>query len=400
VRNKLRRMWLPFAVSMFVMLAVVYVASAQGSCPPGCTCHYVDNQFIVECSGNATSVPSTSAPTQEPGNTPEPKDTREPRETPPPNSTDVPPTSDGNGTQFYPLYCVPLGNGDFGMTCPKNMYDILSACMPKAGCWIVRISCAGGCTTPAPPTQTIRPIPCADVNFGGGGIQCTIGWDRRVSAKIPGVPVGYTPFPRGIVYDPMQFYLAPLVTQSWKCSDELDGWDPIAWGPSGDYRKLVFCLRWRQVKSPEPEQDPAPGWAEWFWDERAWGDPKGELSLKREASHTYVTSSADKLTNGLGNRPSYQVRVRTYWIVEWKENWERRETTCVFTGNPNDVCDGQPSARKTTEWVPEGRAGTGDLREYGGAHFWAESSRIKTPWGVEMDVLPVPVIEVQGVIEK
>ncbi len=398
--SSLRRFGISFLTGFLVWLAVIYAASAQGNCPPGCTCHYVDNQFIVDCGGKATTVPPTGEPTDSPGATDEPGETREPRETPR-NETPVPQPTNSNGLQFYDLHCVPLGAGDFGLACPKNMYDIRSACGTNLGCWIVYVKCADGCLTPTPrPSTRIGPLPCADVSVGQGGIQCTVAWDTRVSARIPPVPVGYLPFPRGIVYDAMQFNLPPLIVQGWQCnSPSIDGWDPLAWAPSSNYRKLVFCLRWRQVKHPEPEIDPAPAWAEWRWDERPWGNPKGELSFKRETNHTYVTSSAEKPTNGLGERPSYQVQVRTYWVVEWKENWERREEYCV-DGNAGDVCNGQIGMRKETRWIPEGRGSVTDLRAYGNANFWASSTRIKTPWGADMNVLPVPVIEVQGVIEK
>lgn len=398
---KFRRLSIPPLSAFFLLLIFVYAAMAQGNCPPGCSCYYVDNQFIVECEGNATSVPPPAEPTDSPGATTEPGETREPRNTPLPNQTPLPPPTNSNGTQFYDLNCVPLGAGDFGLACPRNMYNIRSACASNLGCWIVYVRCAEGCITPTPsPSGNIGSLPCADVDFGQGGIQCTIGWDRRVSARIPPVPVGYLPFPRGIVYDPMQFNLPPLVVQGWQCSNPpLDGWDPIGWAPSENYRKLIFCLRWRQVKHPDPIQDPSPAWAEWTWDERPWGQPKGALSFERETNHTYVTSSAEKPENGLGERPSYQVQARTYWVVEWKENWDRREEYCV-SGNANDTCKGQAGQRKQVRWVPEARAGVTDLREYGNGNFWASSTRIRTPWGAEMNVLPVPVIEVQGVIEK
>lgn len=382
--------------SCLIVLFGAPPADAQGNCPPGCECHRVDNQFIIECSGNATSVPPTAAPTDNPGNnqTPEPRDT--PNLTPQPTSQATP-----GGGNYLTMYCHPLPAGSYGLNCPGNLYDVVYACGPGFSfCWFVSVNCAACVTPTAAPPGTVGELPCADVNFSQNSIQCTIGWDRRVSARVPPVPVTYSPYPRGVVYDPMQFTLPALIVQGWQCSSPLDGWDPIAWAPADGFRKLTFCLRWKQVKYPQPEQDPAPAWAEWYWDERAWGEPKSDLSRRREAQHAYVTSSAEKPTNGVDARPSYQVRVRTFWVVEWNETWERETTKCVYTGNPDDVCNGQPSARKETRWVPEGRDGTVDLRFYGSPHFYTDSTLVETPWGARLQVLPVPVIEVQGVIEK
>lgn len=384
----------PLLAAFLITLLLVATARAQGgNCPPSCECYRVDNQFIVDCKGGSTSVPPTQAATDGPGPTSEPHET--------PNGTPQPTAQNTPSGNYLTSYCYALPPGSYGMSCPGNLYDIVYACGPGYSfCWYVSVTCASCIAPTAMPTRNVNPLPCADVDFSQGGIQCTIGWDRRVSAKIPPVPVSYAPFPRGIVYDPMQFTLPPLITQSWQCSDPLDGWDPLAWAPSDGYRQLVFCLRWRQIKHPEPSIDPAPGWAEWYWDERAWGNPKSDLSQTREAAHMYVTSSAEKPTNGMNSLPSYQVRVRTFWVVEWKENWERRIEECVFTGNPSDVCKGQPSSRVDVSWVAEGRAGTVDLRYYGSPHFWTDSTLIQTPWGEKKNVLPVPVIEVQGVIKK
>ncbi len=376
---------------LVTLLVVVSSVSAKGEeCPPGCKCHKVDNQFIIECSGKATSVPPTPQSTEQPG----PTRTSHPGETPTTQAT--PP---GN---YLISSCALLPPGSYGMTCPNNLYDLVYACAPGYSfCWFVSASCAAGCATTTPqPSPTTNQLPCADVNFTQNGIQCTVGWSTEVSAKIPPVGVGYTPFPRGIVYDAMHFTIAALVTQDWQCSDTVDGWDPLNWAPSPDYRNLIFCVRWRQVKNPDPNQDPAPGWVEWIWDERPWGSPPATLAQQQTVDHTYVTSSAEKATNGLGNRPAYQVQAHTFWVVDWKENWEHAIHNCVYTGNPQDTCSGQSGYAQTTEWVPASRKGTADLRAYGSPHFWADSTLIRTPWGAQMNVLPVPVIEVQGVIEQ
>lgn len=392
--NKKLVLGVPLLAAFMILLLTAATARAQGgNCPPGCECYRVDNQFIIECSGNSTSVPPPPGETEQPGPTDEPGD--------PPDSTPEPTAQSTPAGNYLISDCQVLPPGSYGMNCPGNLYDIVYACGPGYSfCWYVSVTCASCIVPTAPPTTNVNPLPCADVDFSQGDIQCTIGWDRRVSAKIPPVPVSYTPFPRGIVYDPLQFTLPPLITQAWQCSEPLDGWDPLGWAPSADYRHLVFCLRWRQVKHPEPVQDPAPEWAEWYWDERAWGNPKSDLSQTNTATHIYVTSSAEKPSNGLNSLPSYQSLVRTFWVVEWKENWERRIERCVHTGNPSDMCNGRSEEIKEVIWIPEGRDGIADLRYYDSPHFWSDSTLIQTPWGETMNVLPVPVIEVQGVIKK
>ncbi len=296
--------------------------------------------------------------------------------------------------------CALLPAGSYGLNCPGNLYDVVYACAPDFSfCWFVSASCAACAATP-PPTPSTSQLPCADVNFTQTGIQCTVAWSTEVSATIPPVSASYKPFPRGIVYDPMHFTLGNLVTQDWQCSPAIDGWDPINWVPSPDYRNLVFCLRWREVKNPEPAQDPAPGWVYWIWDERPWGAPPSTLSQLPAADHTYVTSSAEKPANGVGNLPAYQVQVHTFWVVDWKETWEHAIHSCFYTGNSQDVCQGQTGYAQDTEWNRGGRNGTADLRAYGNPHFWADSTLIRMSWGAELDVLPVPVIEVQGVIQN
>jgi hypothetical protein len=227
-------------------------------------------------------------------------------------------------------------------------------------------------------------------------------WSRYVEARIPPLPVAYLPYPRGIVYDRMQFSVGALITQAWNCSDPVDAWSPSPWAYDEDYRNLVLCLRWRQVKNPEPASDPAPGWIRWVWDERAWGDPKETVSRVGSAEHTYVTSSAQKPENGPnGNLPSYQVQVHSYWVVDWRMTWEKRFRwyTCE-AGNAGDSCDGVGGRRAVIHerWDPGSDAGTADLRGYGQPHFYADSTKIILPDGRTTRILPVPVIEVQGVI--
>ena len=135
----------------------------------------------------------------------------------------------------------------------------------------------------------------------------------------------------------------------------------------------------------------------WIWDERSWNGPASTLSQEQEANHTYITSSAQKPLNGIGSLPGYQVEAHTWWIAEWKMSWEHAQ--CV-AAQPTDTCDGQTSYRKV--WNGDGQAGTVDLRQppINNSTFYAESTLVRVPDGRVMNVLPVPVIEVQGVIGK
>jgi hypothetical protein len=138
------------------------------------------------------------------------------------------------------------------------------------------------------------------------------------------------------------------------------------------------------------------------WDERSWGQPKEDASRSQLTEHTYVTSSAQKPENGPGNLPAYQVQAHSYWVIDWRMTWEHafRWTDCRRTGNRTDFCDGRSGYEVVNhvEWQAESDDGTADLRNYGAPHFYADSTLIRTPDGRTMDILPVPVIEVQGVI--
>jgi len=186
----------------------------------------------------------------------------------------------------------------------------------------------------------------------------------------------------------------------------VNNWNPQTWTYDEDYRNLVFCIRWRQVRNPDPPPDPAPAWIRYVWDERAWGRAE-DYSYEPETPHVYVTSSWGKPENGMSldgspNLPAYQVQVHSFWVLDWKETWEHRVrwTDCKWTGDPDDSCEGQKkyATQQHERWDPGNDDGTTDLRRYGAAHFYVDSTKVRTPDGRVMNVLPVPVIEVQGVI--
>ena len=353
--------------------------------PRGCR---IDPSGILICEGTqiVTAVP-TRAVTVAPS-------ARPPTQAPRPTATPPPPTP--IGYQSFWRYCVTNSSSSTGFV------NLNIVCPPQGtgNCHVVRTVNASHC---APTTIRPKPLPCPNVAFTLTSIGCVIGWVRTASAHIPPVPITYLPYPRGLVALPIEFMAPGLITQNWVCSSPpVDNWSPRRWAYDEDYRNLYFCLRWRQVRSPNPSPDPAPAWIRYVWDERAWGNPPETLSQQATAEHSYVTSSANKPANGPNGLPAYQVQAHSYWIIDWRETWEHaiRITECKWTGDKDDNCDGQNkyAAKTRTEWQPESDEGTADLRRYGAPHFYADSTLIQTADGRSLNVLPVPVIEIQGVI--
>lgn len=408
---------MPFALGIFVVLMLTTTSStcAQGNCPVGshgeCTL-LPSGKIKCYCKGDDGGGGGSGA-TPTPG-------------------------SGGGGQNVNAVLgasCVymPGGPTGFGNTnvmissgrCKGDYYSIwiwnMKVCDWRTGACNVNmpvfiVSCAQNCTKQVTPPG---PTPCTAFSFSGTSIECNLNWLERVRATIPPTQVQYTPYPRGLNRDPMTFLAFGLVTQDWQCSPAIDGWDPQTWSANDDFADFHFCLRWRQVAPPDPQEsrdsgyggyDPAPAWADWFWDERAWGNPKQTSSAGPMVTHTYETSSADddkgfgyerKPHNGPGNRPSYQVKTTTYWIVEWYMRWKERRCRADANDDPNNVCKGQP--KMIEYWIghEDGPHGL-DLRMpgIGNAHYWSSSQSILTPDGRRLDVLPVPVIEVQGVQPK
>jgi len=357
--------------------------------PPGCR---IDPSGSIVCQGTAvvTAVP-TRVITLPPG-------TPRPTQPPPPTRT---PTPWGLYTLWK--YCVPEGSS------PTGFINLKYSCNQYTQqCTVIQVVNASNCGTPTPTTIKVNPLPCP-AGFTQTGVWCLIGWTRRAEAHIPPVPITYKPYPRGIVTDKMEFTAPGLIIQDWACtSPQVDNWNPRTWGYDEDYRNLYFCMRWRQIAWPNPSPDPAPAWIRYVWDERAWGQPQEDAARQQVTEHAYLTSSAQKPENGPGNPtgtfglPAYQVQAHSYWVIDWRMTWEHafRWTDCRRTRDKNDWCDGQQGYETVpqVEWRGESDDGTADLRNYGAPHFYADSTLIRTPDGRTMDVLPVPVIEVQGVI--
>ncbi len=373
-------------VFVFGLLFLGDVALIQADDPPnGCR---IDPSGSLICQGTAVVTAAlTRIATIRPGSPTAPRPTRPPTETPP------------AGTYYRWRYCIPDSVSPTGYWHAKYVCDSATGqCYPEAISLIVAYNCG----TPTPTTIKVNPLPCP-VTFTQVGLSCMIGWVRRAEARIPPIPITYKPYPRGIVTDPMQFTAPGLITQDWACtSPPVDNWNPRTWGYDEDYRNLVFCIRWRQIRWPDPSPDPAPAWIRYDWDERAWGQPQEDAARQQVIEHTYVTSSAEKAENGPANLPAYQVQAHSFWVIDWRMTWEHafRWTGCRRTGSKSDFCGGQfgyePVPR--VEWRGESDDGTADLRNYGARHFYADSTLIQTPDGRVMNVLPVPVIEVQGVI--
>ncbi|MBI3913110.1 MAG: hypothetical protein HY327_02770 [Chloroflexi bacterium] len=395
---------LVFLCGLILVTTQSISASPLLSCPPGQTesikIDAVTGTAEVQCGGGATSQGTNPR-----GNNGS--------ENPNANlNSNVGANSKGSptpaGPRFYWRYCVPFGVVG-GMT--RILADMLYQEDPESGIvTVIQIvqpspSCKAAANQPG---VKAKPLPCPEIDFAlaDQSIACSESWLRQARAVVPPVPITYTPYPRGIVTDKIIFSgPAALITQNWNCSQSVNGWDPIAWTGSTEHRNFVFCLRWRQVKHPDPAPDPAPAWFYYDWDERAWGEPKWSLDFKGTQDHTYVTASAQKVENGPSNLPAYQVQVHSYWILDWRSDWEYREfhTICARSGDPKDTCDGKNGwsvERIEEHWHPASDDGTADLRRYGNPNFFLTSRKVRVPDGRAMTVLPVPVIEVQGVIQN
>jgi hypothetical protein len=309
--------------------------------------------------------------------------------TPRPTATPLP-----DGWEQRHMYCVPDN------ACATGFHHSAWLIDPDGYIQDFHTYCAAGCGKQTPSPVNPKPPQCPP-GFTTVGTYCSIEWARSVEVSVPPVPIDYNPFPRGIVNDAMSFSAPPLITQAWACSPAVNNWDPTIWSASDDYRNYIYCLRWRQVANPDPSPDPAPAWLTYVWDER--NDPGASTGTNTAVGqHTYQTSSSGKPTNGPGNAPSYQVVIHSYWVLDWKSSWEKRHFYCVPSGNKFDNCGGDEYSSQAVEWLPGSDGGTMDLSAYGQPHFYFDSTLIQhnlSGAAVTDHVLPVAVIEVQGVIK-
>ncbi len=430
-----------------------------GGCPNGCT--LIDNSGAVcNASGGMTPTPLPPQPTNPPaatqppgdGNTPQPTqppsvtdepseptitpDPNQPTVTPDPNATPTPPANEcfrevcGGSSPFCPAPGTFITH--FAYDCNTGVYLYGSGNVGQLG----DTCCDPDPTPEPPPVATPKPETCTDtfeVSEGWGAYnECGMNFKLTASAAIPGYPVWYTPYPRGLVYQEMQFYGdANPGVGSYNWSASVDDWNPELWtydgetkdadgNPHQEYKDFAIAIRWRQVIPTTPMADPPPCWILWGWDERPWGEPKGMCSITGPgAVHTYETSSAGKPENGPDYLPSYQVQATTYWVMDWKWRWQHYECTerepdnyCVVNqpGSDDPVecwmgngAEGHWEHRtkcKKTEWVSKENVGMCDMKNFGQPHTYIESFNVSPAGAGTGGGLPVPVIEVQGVIKK
>jgi hypothetical protein len=269
-------------------------------------------------------------------------------------------------------------------------------------------------------------IPCTAMVFWQTAITCDFENLAHAQVDLPPLPVRYLPYPRGLVNDPLTFSLPPtLFKQFWQCTKPDLHVNPYSLELDDDYQLWKICLRWKQVAPPNPLEshysiygpyDPAPGWAHWDWDERPWGTPKEDEASGPTILHTYVTSSADdesnlgyerKPHNGPDGRPAYQVVVTTYWILEWEERWQHLVCVTPPFPIPLATCKGHPGQVEFWETEHIGVNGfdmrSPDVKTVEGpapTHYWVNNTQVQLPDGRVLYVLPVPVIEIQGLEQK
>ena len=301
---------------------------------------------------------------------------------------------------------------------------------PRASGTAVPIGTPDGPLAPKPSKtrgpRSLTDIPCTSMIFWQTAITCDFQNLAHVQVDLPPLPVRYAPYPRGLVNDPITFSLPPtLLKQYWQCTKPDLNLDPFSLALDDDYRLWKVCLRWKQVAPPDPLEsrysaygsyDPAPGWAHWEWDERPWSSSKENDASGPTILHTYVTSSADdvmnlgydrKPQNGPEGRAAYQVVVTTYWVLEWEERWQHRLCVSPAIPIPAATCKGHPG--QIEDWETDHLGVNGfdmrspDVRTVAGpapAHYWVTNTLVQVPDGRVLYVLPVPVIEIQGLEEK
>jgi hypothetical protein len=251
--------------------------------------------------------------------------------------------------------------------------------------------------TPTPsPTPTPEPLPppcnldlgevCQEtLTLYDYGLQCD-----EARSDVPCSLVDRAPYPQGMVTVKNTFEVTgpDLGGEAWT-APEPQGY------PGGNYRNYRVGIRWRRTRPPE-----SPDVA-WNYDERPWNVAHGLEWGERgnPVDHTYETSSWGKPENGPGEDcieclPGYQVYLQTFWRAQCASYWEHYE--CVEWD-----ADGQCTRK---DWVPRSDGWYDvDMQALG----LSEQYYMRMPDGVDRyqpqqacGVVPVPIIEVQGVIQK
>ena len=343
------------------------------------------------------------------------------------------------------------------------MCQTFEECRPPAG-------------DPGTPPADNQP-PCVPVVTADGiTLECDShgreGWDWgyyiHAWAVVPPHRVQIRPFPRWLVAleGTMSLTRSPdfsvtggpegagLAEGFWSAGVNLPLNLDLADPDPGDIRDYRIGVRWRMLRpferlfggNPVPESC-------WNFDEREWNIAGGYAApgaCGDAVTHAYETSSWGKPENGgrfvhensgcarvpsepgEWTLPAYQVRVPTYWTVEWADEWYvwaengwEWEDTCFYRAAPPigqqwANCDGNGDgvndpdyyrlARPKYEWVHQ-RVGWYplDLRPYGYPQWYYESWAVVTTGAGEWcpfeyadpnpgDTVRIPVIEVQTVI--
>ena len=314
--------------------------------------------------------------------------------------------------------------------------------------------CCGAAAPTPTPEYDDNPLHCLEgpESFvpGDGWVEYRIGEDwcgltMEATAHARPVEVSFNPGPRSLVNMETTFYAdTNLEPNDWAMSGAVDDWDPEAWEEqkskwikmdtacpgentefSPAYKNFRIGVRLQRV-TPEsnyfPLKERVPCWTAWDWDERDWGSPKtscADQSIGPVVEHTYLTSSAGKPQNGMGldgvaNLPAYQVGVESYWVAHWRWEWDALEckghTTCTYRKCKGDDAEGHctgwedvvahPCAQ--VGWTHHVKQGAIDLSEppCSNPTWFLKSHLIRTPDDRVGNALPVPIIEVQGVIEN
>jgi hypothetical protein len=440
------------AVGIFlVSQAQPETACAQGGqCPPGQSwnCTIAGGRSVCSCRASGeTPTPQPTLPPPTPATPP-----------PTPNATQAVATATAaaaaTATASVPtptptpipgqvLTCVFSNQPVGGVHCPSKYYRVLTLYAHNLT-WVLDAECMdeSACVppTPEPPPNVVEP-PCPVTPIGGGmGVWCG-NYQIDVDAVVPPHLVVRNPWPRGLVTVPNQFSILPDPQYSepggaggeWseKGAEHDTGRDGSHENQIANYQ---MGLRWRRI-------DELPVWT---FDERPWniGRDYGNGTCSNSAqgvdvSHAYETASSDISNPGSGgdaddkprngpsltgewNLPAYQVVVGTHWALDWAQQWDQWEKVgtidrcCHVDGGCKDKdydgCkfdwDGWSThSEDVYEWVHHFDGWyTVDLTNWGEPNWYYTSYSVRSSgdgvnWGPVLDVVPVPVIEVQSVIQ-
>ena len=166
-----------------------------------------------------------------------------------------------------------------------------------------------------------------------------------------------------------------------------------------------------------------------IYETSSWGKPRNgpRFLPPAEACPSWQANCCEQVPE-VWDMPAYQVRVATFWSVQWKVEWEVYQQVgsageCVCHGGTGaDQCEGEPGlcVNDNEHWVwvldpvydwveHEDGWHTLDIREHGGSTWYYTSWSVITtgagPWCAweygdpnPGDTVRVPVIEVQSVL--